>query len=76
MSLFFRSGTDEEYTEREQILQDVKDLFEDKDRLLAAKKRETAKSSASVDIRKAAMETLKCKLVCVKVCVGDRKSVV
>ena len=41
-----RSGTDEEYTEREAILQDVVDLF-------------NAKDAAKADIRKRAMETLK-----------------
>ena len=54
---YCRSGTGEEYTEREAILQDVVDLFNAKDAAKAASK--AAAAQPKTDIRKRAMETLK-----------------
>jgi GTP1/Obg family GTP-binding protein len=59
---YIRSGTDEEYTEREELLQDVLDLFNDRDHIKKALKMQKKAASAVTDIRKRAMETLKGKI--------------
>ena len=55
--IIFRSGTDEEYSEREVILQDVVDLYNVKADGKAAKK--NAPPPPKTDLRKRTMEALK-----------------
>ena len=55
--IIFRSSTDEEYSEREVILQDVVDLYNVKADGKVAKK--NAPSPPKTDLRKRSMETLK-----------------
>ena len=55
----FRSGTDEEYTERQEILQEVVDLYNDRERIARINK---APPAPATDIRKRAMQILKGKI--------------